>query len=692
MIQPALKTIGKAIIEDEFETKYEPFYTASPIAGENKTIESVVVVRFRRVGSRVEYVDTRVIDPEETPEATARKHGYVYSSGKTDNSISKRATETRPIEDRLSAMLDRWFDENILSDEILSDPLISGISSVSDPLGSGRDAIEQDVDNIAQRVNYRALVTISVIENDDTGEEIERYAGDIDVFNEGMKRWVMDDTRTKSSAKDCYGFAECGVCGAETECFGLGAKMGEQYTVKQQWAFPGYNSSEAWRARPLCIDCITAIDVAADRFLETQSYGPSGIRCRIIPYALPVAGATEQLKALIKEARFTLTPDSDGASGDDGDEVARARPLATAWARYRAHVDAGGEDDLLRLAFSFIVRVSTKTHGVAWIDGMNADQIDMLRTDVEDLLHADPMYEQGLFVHPDPPTERQIFSGRWLFNLLVSQSGSNHRGEYIGDDTLWVEYTKQLLTRGTIRYGELVSALVREARARYRARLGTDTDFPYDSFHIAAAYALLRVAGAHNVLTDDRTNAPMTADIDTLDGMYTTFGAGLEEFINAHPSIAASPGRTAGFVLGAVAAQLDRWQRWRGLSRTVLQNRDIDKLTTATLTRWQMDFWEKAKTYNAQEGNYGVPWSDARELFNAAILAGENDDWKASLDEIRWHFILGTDIGPQISQRAKANRGEEDDETDDVDEPVPTNAEVSTDTDDTETETKSTER
>lgn len=680
MIQPALKTIGEAIIDDEFDTEYEPFYTASPIASGSKAIESVIVVRFRRVGSQVEYIDTRMIDPEGTPEATARKHGYVYSSGKTDNSLSKRATETRPIENRLSAMLDRWFDKDILGDEVFSHPLVRGISSMFDPLGSGREAIEQDINNIAQRVEYRALLTISVIEDDGAGKEIERYVGDIDVFNEGMKHWVMDDTRTKSSAKDCYGFTECSVCGTETECFGLGAKMGEQYTVKQQWAFPGYNSSEAWRARPLCIDCIMAIDVAADRFLEAQSYGPSGIWCRIIPYALPVVGATEQLKALIKEARFTLTLDSNGDS--DNDAHAHERPIATAWARYRARINAGDEEDLLRLAFSFVVRESTKTHGIAWIDGVNADQINTLRADIVDLLYADPVFEQELFVHPDPPTERQIFSGKWLFSLLVLQSGSNHRGEYIGDDTLWAEYTEQLLTRGTIRYSELVSALVREARARYRARLGTDIDFPYDGFHIASAYVLLRIAGAHNVLTDDRTNAPMTADIDTLDGTYTSFGAGLKEFIDAHPSIAASPGRTAGFVLGAVAAQLDRWQRWRGLSWTVLQNRDINQLTTVTLTQWEMDFWEKAKTYNAQKGNYGVPWSDARELFNAAVLAGKNDGWKASLDEIRWHFILGTDIGPQISQRAKANRSEESDWADDADEPVPVNAEGSTETND----------
>jgi hypothetical protein len=698
MMQHALRTIGEAIIEDAFESEYEPFYTASPISGADKAIQSVVVVRFERIGSRIEYVDTRVIDPEASPQATAARHGYVRSSNVTDNSVTKRASANQPVEEKLSNMLDRWFDEAILGDELLSHPIIGGIHNITgDEIGETREQIEHDIDNIVQQVDYRAFLTMSVIID---GEE--RFAGELDVFNDGMKRWVMDDTRSKSSATDCYGFARCHVCDEQTECFGLGAKMGEQYVVKQQWPFPGYNSSAAWRSRPLCIDCITAIEVAADRFLEPQDYGVPGMQCRVIPYTLPIPGATEQLKTLIRDARLKLigadpsAADSSNGTDDEENDAAdeeRPRPLAAAWDRYRQHLDTASESDGIRLAFSHIVRDSNKTHGIAWIDGVSVDQVEALRNDIETLIATDPVFEQGLLPQPDPPTERQLFSGMWLFNLLAAVRGSNHRGEYIGDETPWVDYTEQLLVQGTITHDDVITAIVREARARYRKRLGTETDFPYDGFHLASAYVFLRVAATHDILQDNRTNGTrdMTID-DRLDDTYTTFGDGIEAFVTAHPSIDDSPGRTAAFVLGAVAAQLSNWQQYRGLSKTFLQNRDIDQLTVDTLTRWQTDIWEKAKVYNAQEGNYGVPWSEAWDVFHDAILAGENEDWKTTANELQYPFLLGTQIGPSISQRATENRERNDADTStaDSDDPAPNAATDASPPDSTDDSTSAT--
>lgn len=672
MMQSTLRTIGEAIIEDEYNTEYQPYYTASPISGDNKAIETIVVLQFERTGDQMEYIGVDVRDPETTPEATANKYGYVYSSGKTDNSVTKRSTEGKPIDARYPALID-WFDGDVLDDELLSDPDIAAVRSIiKEPIGATHEKIEQDIDNLATRIEYRALLTLSITKNG-----TERFVGDLEAYNEGMKRWAADDVRTKSTAKESYGFARCHVCDEETECFGLGAKMGEQYAVKQQWPFPGVNSSEAWRNRPLCMDCITAIDVASDRFLEAQDYGVPGIRCRVIPYALPMRGADEQLKNLIREARFALSGseaegDSDAADSDTSQE----RPLSSAWEQYQRSVENGDQPEALRLAFSHVYRESTKTHGVAWIDGVSVDQVVTLQTDIEDLYEDDPVFEHGLLPRPDPPTEREVFSGRWLFWLLAGVRGSDHRGQYIGDETPWVDYTERLLTDGTINYGEVVAAMMREINARYHDRLGDDTDYPFDGYHLAATYAFLRLASEQGILRDTRspTDEKTVMTMDSLDGNYTSYGDGLREFVDAHPSIESSPGRTAAFVLGAAAAQLSNWQAYRGNSRTFLQTRDIDQLTTDTLTRWQTDIWEKAKIYNSQEGRYGVPWSDAESLFHEAILALENDPdtGHATTEELRYHYVLGANIGPNISQRAQESREDAETTTTEDGEPIPT--------------------
>lgn len=660
-MQAALQTIGEAIIEDEYTTEYQPYYTASPISGSNKAIQSVVVLQFERTGDRMEYLGTDLIDSTEGPEETATTFGYVYSSGKTDNSVTKRCTESRSVNDRYPALVG-WFDPDVLGDELLSDPDIAGVQSIlSEDAGSTHEEVKQDVDNVAQRVDYRAFITLSITKD---GEE--HYVGDLEAYNEGMKKWASDDLKTKSTAKNSYGFARCSVCDEETECYGLGAKMGQQYAVKQQWPFPSVNSSDAWRRRPLCIDCINAIEVATDRFLDAQEYGvPPDIHCRVIPYALPMPGGTEQLKALIRNARFELSGATDEDAGDDEeeDESGNERPLSTAWDAYRNAVEMNDEQDALRLAFSHVVYESTKTHGVAWIDGVSVDQVVRLQTGIENLYENDPVFEQGLLPSPDPPTERQIFTGNWLFWLLAGTRDSDHRGQYVGDETPWAEYTERVLTGEKINYGDLISVFMREVRARYRDRLGEDTDFPYDGFHLAATYGLLRFMSAQGIVRDYRTetNNNEAEETDTamtmngIDGSYTKFGDGVQEFIKAHPSIDNSPGRTAAFALGAAAAQLSAWQAMKGRSKTFVQNRDPEKLTEKTLKRWQTDLWEKAKIYNSQMGNYGIPWSGVESTFHEATLSGENEGWKASADEIRYHYVLGINVGPKISDRAEQN-------------------------------------
>jgi hypothetical protein len=87
------------------------------------------------------------------------------------------------------------------------------------------------------------------------------------------------------------------------------------------------------------MDCLTATEVASDRFLEAQEYGVPGVRCRVIPYALPMPGATEQLKALIREARFALSGGGDGDATDVESETVtvRERPLSAAFGMLEAH-------------------------------------------------------------------------------------------------------------------------------------------------------------------------------------------------------------------------------------------------------------------------------------------------------------------------------------------------------------------
>ena len=254
MILESLQVIGEVIANRDFAgNEYAKYYTASDVSGDNKVINSVVVIRLQRENNGLSYDGVKIIDPESSPEKTALKHGYSLSSNVTDNSLTKRATgtSTSTLMKRLPKMLDSWFDPSVLDDHI-DHPFIQSVKECVGPGGKARSQIEADIEDIEDRVEYRALVTISI--TDENGKE--QFAGEIEAFNEGLRRWVMDDMRSKSTAKSCFGETRCTVCDDIVQCFGLGATLNEMYTFKKQWPFPKYNSSNAWQSRPLCIECL----------------------------------------------------------------------------------------------------------------------------------------------------------------------------------------------------------------------------------------------------------------------------------------------------------------------------------------------------------------------------------------------------------------------------------------------------
>ncbi len=635
MLLQALSVIGDEIANEEFPTKYVACSDPDALDG-NQEIHSVVVLDFEGSCKELKYTGLRTVDPE-TPLEMAVKYGYVNKYNQHDHSLTQRANSS--VLKELDRMLSWPTNESI--GEHRKSPLIRALAEAFDTY---KDEIRKDVKRYDEEIEYKALLTIRLGLD---GELL--YLGEVETVAEATfvaySDGLSEDTQ---SASDSRGEAVCAVCDRLTETYGLGAKLDQMYTSKKQWPFPFYNASKAWQSRPLCGDCILNIEVATDRFLSRQSFGAPGIRCRVIPYALPTPRGEEALRELIRNSREDLLrADSD-------------RPLKQAWNVHRTFVDElGTEEPILRLAFVNYYRDSAKAHGVGWIDGVSINQLDAIE-DAYNIVHnTNPIFQQNLITNTDSfdiPSEKQIFTGMWIFNILCEVSDRGHDGSRIGDQNQWVDFTQSILTDSKIHYSALVSAITQEAIARYHKRLKNNeiNDHPYDGFHTQRAYGLLRVLTELGILSDSQTS--LTMNSTNITGEFTTLGDGLREFIAAHGSISESPGRQAAFVLGAVAAQLSNWQKRRGLNRTFIQNRDIEQLTEHQLTRWQRDIWQKAKTYNAQGGNYGIPWRTAEELFHDAVLLGRKDGWKASKDELQYHFILGVNVGPRISAIARENR------------------------------------
>jgi len=630
MLLDALATIGDELSKQYFDSKYLACCDPDSLRG-NQTIETVVELEFERVDGELEYRGTRVVDPID-PLDMAIKYGYANRYNQYDHSLTQRASSSILTElDRLI----NWPNDEDIGDAV-NETVVSELATAFDTYES---EMRDDVEQHDEAIDYKALLTVRIQEGDSV-----RYPGEIEALTRGTFNAYKDVLETASNATGSTGTARCAVCDEKGETYGLGAKLDAMYTFKKQWPFPEYNASNSWQSRPLCIDCIRNLETASKLFLDKQSYGAPGVRCRVVPYAIPVANAEERLRGLIRAGYESLT---NGES---------KQPLSAAWEQYRTDIELLDEEDVLRLSFVHYIRDSNKSHGVTTIDGVSLDHVDRISETFGSVLETHPAFEIEPFSDIRPPSEKEIFTGIWLYNLLCDSSDSDHEGSSIGDDSRWANYTEALLTGSSIRYSELVSGIVREAIARYRERVTEEEteDYPYDSFHIAQAFAFQQTCARLGMLADESTSHTMT--IDSITGEYMTLGDGLAEFIDAHESIEQSPGRRAAFILGAVAAQLSAWQMKRSLNRTFIQNRDVAHLSTENLSKWETAIWEKAKTYNAQNGNYGSPWSTAQELFHEAILEGENDGWNVTRDELQYHYILGVTFGPKIATRASENR------------------------------------
>jgi hypothetical protein len=330
MLLDALATIGDELAEQNFESKYLACCDPDSLRG-NQTIETVVELEFKRIEGELTYRGTRVVDPID-PLEMAIKYGYVNRYNQYDHSLTQRASSSVLTE--FDRMID-WPQDDAIGDAA-DDPFIQELADAFETYASD---IRDDIEQYDESIDYKALLTIRFQEDGSI-----QYPGEIDTLARGTFNAYKKTLGTASSATGSSGIARCAVCDEEGETFGLGAGLDAIYTLKKQWPFPKYNASNAWQSRPLCAKCISNLETASKLFLDRQDYGAPGVRCRIVPYALPVDGGKNRLRNLIRGGYENLT------------NAESEQPLSNAWDQYRMEADRLGDEDVLRLSFVHYIR------------------------------------------------------------------------------------------------------------------------------------------------------------------------------------------------------------------------------------------------------------------------------------------------------------------------------------------------
>lgn len=643
MILTALKHIGEAIAEGEYIDKWDQYYSPAKM----RNAETIVVLRVVEQSAGELAYDGSYLKDAGDPVEMAHELAYAYNH-KRDKSLTQRVAGSP--DKNVQYVLEWPTDESI------------GDASEADIITSLRQVFVKDYEDIVADVSTHfdgdgrldpssqepVFITVEFRMSD--GERM--WPGDIQPIKEGIRNYYRDKAETMSAGSGNAGKTRCSVCDDVTEVYGAGTDMGGFFGLKKQGSFPEHNASEAWRHRPVCIDCITAIETAWDRFVTPQNYGAPGVRCRVFPYSLPVEGGLERLTALMNNARGDLL-------GTEGYSDEPSRPLTSAWDHYMREVDLDMEEDVLRLAFLHYEKNQTRSSGMSWIDGVSKPYIGKIEEESTSVVES-PIFRDGILVGgPNSdiqiePTEREIFTGMWAYSVLARESTRSGDDPEPAEDRFWLDVTQQLLTGCTIAYSALLSATADEICTRADRDLETEVEDgyyspPLDTIHVAEVYHLIATLQQLELLADPDT--VYSTSMDELQDEYASLEDAVEAFIAGHESIDSSPGREAAFIVGVLASQLSSWQQQRGLNRTFLQNVTLETVNVGSLPKLKNKIWEKAKTYNAQMGNYGVPWTGVHSMMDEALLAGEEAGWDATRDELQTFFAMGATIGPRLSSR-----------------------------------------
>ena len=643
MLLSALRQIGEAIADNEFVDEWDRYYSPGKMDG----AETIIGIRLREDESGSFAYDGTSLHETSEPVELAHQTAYVYNH-KRDSSLTQRIAGNPS--GNVEYVLE-WVNRDEIGDAADLEPipkLRETFEAAHDDIVDGVMEYFEGGDALSPSSNEPVFVTVVIERSDGTVD----WPGDINAIRQGIRRYYQSKIETKSAGTGNAGTTECSVCGTRTDVYGAGATLDRLYSLKKQGWFPELNASLAWRNRPICVECITAIETGWERFVSPQNYGAPGIRCRIFPYALPVEGGQERLSVLMRNARQDLL----GARADSDEPN---RPLSNAWAAYLREVNLDVEDDVLRLAFLHYRKDQTRSNTLNWIDGVRQPYVVEIEDTASSVVES-PLYETGILAGGPStdtkvgPTEREIFTGMWAYEVLARESTRSGDDPEPAESRFWLEITQEMLTKGEIDYHDFVAAAANEIRERADRDLESDVEDayyspPYDTIHVSRVYCLLQTIVDLEIISGPfESNSTTMTD---LENEYESLDAAVASVIERHDSIAKSPGRRSAFILGVMASQLSSWQQRRGLNRTFIQNVSIESIEPRSLSKLKTKIWDKAKTYNAQQGNYGVPWSELHARMDKALLEGEEVGWQATRDEMQTYFTMGTTMGPRLASR-----------------------------------------
>jgi hypothetical protein len=537
-------------------------------------------------------------------------------------------------------------------------------------LGDDADAMDRLTESFLSLVEGEdeeidALITVAVKL---PGADDYCFPGEVDVLNEVMrvkKAARLENISVENASGEGTGYvtSEDGtVTGGSPGLFGM-------YGKKQREHFPDLDTDgeSAWRSRPIEFDTAAAVAAAGSLFDDFYRGLGQDRRLYVLPY-LTARGdeLPPETFEWFYERVYKRLQQAEG--GSDGTFDATLEQIMIEASRTDDEpAEIADEPEGLFASETTAdwddVRVAVIQQVTGNPSRVFFDTLDGLAPTVKlenahnEITAQGPFVGDGVFAdRPVPDSSPLLGQGLQLaqyilyggyFQRTVEPTRSSREATDrptagdIDDDRM--RRVRQLLTGTRLDGAALLRDYLHQLVQDQREQFGNDSDYmPFPTRSIAEQYAQLRALTAVDALTSTTITPFRTT---TMPDNFDSRTDRLEEFIESHDALDGDP-EQAVFLLGALVGRVSAYQRYEGVSSTLIRRYPIDYLTKQTVMEVSKEVLQMNNDYAEVDNNRSY-WTNSRYTDRLAdtMLTASPRTWRLTEVELQWLYGLGIAYG-----------------------------------------------
>lgn len=558
---------------------------------------------------------------EYRPHSSELKTKLLYKRGSsrgTDKTPTCKATNN--IANTYNLKIRPWFRQS-QNASFIDENERKVLEMIDNELEENIKKIESQLSEMTQDLDSGGVV-LSIMFYDDSGE---KFIGDYELFKkfviEGSKSNYFSKYKTESLSKNKI----CAVCKKEkSEVYGFFSSLAFYTVDKAGMVTGGFDQSKSWKNYPVCLDCALDIELGYQFLEEEFKFNFYGLQYYLIPKIINDNDSFEIIDLITEYKNNPKINDSDKITITNAeDEVF----------------------DLIKeqknnITFDMLFFEKPQKSVFRIISLIE----DILPSRFHELFEAKFFVDNMIFFQIQKEQE-QIFK----FNFGVLRTfvpNSNFEGNY---DKFFLSLTEKIFNNTKIDYSFMIKQIIHILRSNFLK----DQFFWFNS---VKSFMLLNYLNQLNLFRLKNKEDSMDSEFyysfeikskEELESKVELFFENFKEFFTSdvHKSI---------FLIGVLSQFLmNIQQNERGASpfRSKLKGLKMD---AKDITSLLPEIIDKLNQYGK---NYYVPLENLISKY--LISAGDFRNWKLSIDEMNYIFVLGMNLSKYFKIKSEEKNEEE---------------------------------